>query len=194
MNVALRKPMTQEEFFVWAEAQDGRYEFDGFQPVAMTGGTMNHGIIADNIRAELRQRLRGGKCRSVSPDGGGVQTTGARTRCPEATITCSPSAGSARVIPDPVVVFEVVSQSTRRIDQVLKVREYHTVPSIKRYVLVEQTGVALTVHARQNDEPWTTTVIGGGDVLTIPEVGIEVPVAAIYEGVVFNEPDQPSRP
>ena len=53
MNVALRRPMTQEEFFAWAERQDGRYWFAGLQPVAMVGGTMAHSLIADNIRAEL---------------------------------------------------------------------------------------------------------------------------------------------
>jgi hypothetical protein len=39
MNVAFRQPlMTREQFFPWAQAQDERYEFDGFRPVAMTGG------------------------------------------------------------------------------------------------------------------------------------------------------------
>jgi hypothetical protein len=45
MNVAVRIPrMTREAFFDWAEAQDAPYEFDGFQPVAMNGGTIT--IIA----------------------------------------------------------------------------------------------------------------------------------------------------
>ncbi len=186
MNVALRKPMTQEEFFDWAEGQGGRYEFDGLQPVAMGSGSVAHGAIADNIRAELRQRLRGGPCRSVSPDGAGIQTIGKRVRYPEATVTCSPFANTDRIIPDPVVVFEVVSESTRRIDQVFKLREYHGVPSIKRYVLVEQIGVALTVHSRQRGEAWVTTVLGEGDVLALPEIGIEIPVAEIYDEVVFD--------
>lgn len=34
--------MTQDQFLDWVQAQEGRYEFDGFQPVAMTGGTINH--------------------------------------------------------------------------------------------------------------------------------------------------------
>nr|WP_321984494.1 hypothetical protein [uncultured Lichenicoccus sp.] len=42
MNVALRKPMTQEEFFDWVQAQDGRYECDGRQPVAVTDGCGKH--------------------------------------------------------------------------------------------------------------------------------------------------------
>ena len=186
MNVALRRPMTQEEFFAWAERQDGRYWFDGLQPVAMVGGTMAHSLIADNIRAELKQRLRGGPCRSISPEGGGVRTVGNRIRYPEATVTCSPFSNSDRLTPNPVIVFEVISQSTRRVDEVFKLREYHAVPSIRRYVLAEQTGMALTVHSRQGDEPWSTVVIGEGDTLPLPEVGIELPVAAIYDGVMFD--------
>jgi hypothetical protein len=39
MNVVLRTPrMTRDEFLTWAEVQRARYEFDGFVPVAMTGG------------------------------------------------------------------------------------------------------------------------------------------------------------
>ncbi len=178
--------MTREEFFDWAEAQDGRYEFDGFQPVAMTGGTNNHGIIADNIRFELKRRLRGGPCARIGPDGGGVATAGNKVRYPEATVSCSRIPGQEHLIPNPVVVFEVVSPSSVRTDQVLKLREYHAVPSIKRYVVIEQTGIALIVHSRQQEEPWTTAALLDGDVLVLSEIGIEIPVAEIYDGVVFD--------
>lgn len=53
MNFALRMPMTQEEFFDWAEAQEGRYEFDGFQPVALVGESGNHARIIRNINFQL---------------------------------------------------------------------------------------------------------------------------------------------
>ena len=54
MSAALQ-PMTMvEEFLAWEEAQQGRYEFDGFRPVAMTGGTFAHEvIIGQNLRTEL---------------------------------------------------------------------------------------------------------------------------------------------
>ena len=55
MRVALQQTMTREQFFDWAQAQAGRYEFDGQQPVAMTGGTNNHGLVVANIVAELKQ-------------------------------------------------------------------------------------------------------------------------------------------
>lgn len=198
MNVALRnpntRPMTREEFFLWAERQEKRHEFDGSRPIAMTGGTNEHGIIADNIRFELMSRLRGGPCRSMSSDGGGVATLGNRVRYPEATVTCSPVPGTERLIPDPVVVFEVVSPSSVRTDQVVKLREYHAVLSIKRYVLVEQDGIALTVHARTGTEPWATAPLVDGDTLALPEIGIEIPAAALYEGVALDEATAPSEP
>jgi hypothetical protein len=51
MSTSLRKSWTQEEFFAWAETQDRHYEFDGMQPVAMTGGTVAQGIIVHKFAA-----------------------------------------------------------------------------------------------------------------------------------------------
>jgi len=70
MNIALRKSWTQEQFFAWAEAQDERYEFDGIQPVAMTGGFNHASEIGINLVTALRTRLRGGGCRALGPDAG----------------------------------------------------------------------------------------------------------------------------
>ena len=49
MSNALREPMTLHEFLAWEERQELRYEFDGFQPVAMTGGTYAHDAIQVNL-------------------------------------------------------------------------------------------------------------------------------------------------
>ena len=55
MSVTFRVPaMTRDQFFDWAEAQGGRYEFDGFQPVAMTGGNLNHNRIVRGYQPNLR--------------------------------------------------------------------------------------------------------------------------------------------
>ena len=187
MNVALRKPMTQEQFFRWAEAQDGRYEFDGEQPVAMTGGTNDHSLIVVNLLTELRTKLRGKSCRVLSAEGGGVATIGTRIRYPDATVTCSPIRGSDRLAPNPVVVFEVVSGGNARTDRFHKMREYHAVPSIKHYVLVEQHTPVLVRYSRQNDEPWTATSLSLGDILALPEIDIDISVADVFDGVTFDD-------
>ena len=68
MSVALQKGMTLAEFLDWEERQELRYEFDGFQPVAMTGGTLRHEAIGGTLRALLHDRLRGNPCRPWGPN------------------------------------------------------------------------------------------------------------------------------
>src|SRR5689334_16267230 len=121
--------MSREEFFSWAEAQDGRYEFDGFQPVAMVGGTVNHSRITLNIHFALHSRLRGSGCEPLGPNAG-LGTIGDAVRYPNALVTCTRTPGDLRLVPGVVVVFEVLSPSSGRTDRIEKLLEYRTVPSI----------------------------------------------------------------
>jgi len=80
------------------------------------------------------------------------------------------------------VVFEVLSSTSGRTDRIEKLREYQAVSSIRRYVILEHTSVGLVVHSRLNGEDaWTATAPTDGDVLAMPEIGIEIPVAEFYE-------------
>ncbi|MGH7155076.1 MAG: hypothetical protein ACREF3_14225, partial [Acetobacteraceae bacterium] len=63
MTVAQRRPMTLPQFLAWEERQELRYEFDGLQPVAMTGGTLRHEAIGNRLRALLLSKLEGKQCR-----------------------------------------------------------------------------------------------------------------------------------
>ncbi|WP_428393021.1 Uma2 family endonuclease [Lichenicoccus sp.] len=187
MSIALRKPMTQDEFFDWAEAQDERYEFDGFQPVAMTGGSGNHARITRNINLQLSLRLEdSGPCEALASDAG-VQTEGKTVRYPDGVVTCSPFDGRNRLVPNPVIVIEVVSPSSVREDRIIKPDEYAVVPSIKRYVIVEQTVIGLTVLWRENNEPWHFQTLKAGDTLALPEITAEIPVDSLYARVNFDE-------
>jgi Uma2 family endonuclease len=176
MSVPLHKVWTQEEFFTWAVAQEGRFEFDGVRPISMTGGTVAHEIIVCNLYDALRGRLRAGPCRPFGPNAG-VATIGSAVRYPDALITCSKQDPKSRKIVGAVVVFEVVSESGGGTDRNLMLREYAAVPSILRYVLLESTLAGLTVHARpQPGAVWGTSTLTAEDSLHIPEVDIEIPL------------------
>jgi Uma2 family endonuclease len=191
MTAPLHKAWTQEEFFAWAERQETRYEFDGFRPVAMTGGTTGHSMIGVNLIGELRNRLRGSPCRPLGPDAG-VATVGSTVRYPDALVTCTSVDPTGRTVPGVVVVFEVLSASSGAIDRVVKLREYAAVASIKRYVILESTAIGVQVLERAAPEQaWQTTGLTDGDILRMPEIGIEIPVAAIYEGIDFMDRDEP---
>ena len=180
--------MTRAQFLDWARGQELRYEFDGLQPVAMTGGTRNHSRIARNIYFALRTRLNGTGCEPLGADAG-VATIGDAVRYPDALVTCTKGPGSDRVIPGVVVVFEVPGPSCGRTDRIDKLREYRAVPSIRRYLILEQGSVGMTVHARlSGDDDWTATALTEGDVLRMPEIGIEIPVIEFYVGTELSAP------
>jgi len=197
VNVALRKPvMSRAQFFDWAAAREERYEFDGFQPVAMTGGTTRHNIITQNVIFGLRTGLRGSGCRPLGP-GAGVATTGEAVRYPDALVTCTKFADTERLVPSVVVVFEVLSPTSGYIDRIVKVREYRAVPTIRRYVILEYASMGVTVLARDGaDDPWTATTLTADETLQMPEIGIEIPVFEFYEGtdVPRVTDDKPTAP
>jgi Uma2 family endonuclease len=189
MNVALTYPWTAEQFLRWAGTQEGRYEYDGVRPVAMTGGSADHSRILTNIHVALRSRLRGTGCSHFGPDLG-VRTVGESVRFPDALITCTKFPGTERLAPDVVVVFEVLSPDSGRRDRIEKVREYAAVASVRRYVIVEAAGKGLFVLHRQHaDAEFAVLTLTEGDTLELPEVGISVPVAEIYEDVAFEQAD-----
>ena len=68
MNLAVRKPMTLAEFLAWEERQEQRYEFDGFEPVAMAGGSLAHSAIRRNLAMALGTRSRGKPCQFFGSD------------------------------------------------------------------------------------------------------------------------------
>ena len=192
MNLALRKPMTLAEFLEWEERQPMRYEFDGVGPVAMTGGTYGHSTIQGNLATALGGRLRGKRCRFHGSDLK-FQVAEGHVRYPDGMVLCSPVDRTATVVYDPVVVFEVLSPSTASDDRIVKAREYQATPSVQRYVMLEQDGVSATVYAGSG-ETWTHEILIANSILALPEIEVELPLAELYEGIVFEAQDQSDQP
>jgi Uma2 family endonuclease len=193
MNFALRKPMTLAEFLEWEERQPMRYEFDGVGPVAMTGGTAGHADVQRNLAIAVGGRLRGKPCRFYGSDLK-FQVAEGHVRYPDGMVVCSQVDRTTTVIYDPVIVFEVLSPSTTRDDRIVKAREYQATPSVQRYVMLEQDAVGATVYARSGNA-WTHEILVADSILTLPEIGVELPLAELYEGIVFEaEQDGDSAP
>lgn len=186
MNIALREPMTLADFLIWEREQELRYEFDGFRPVAMTGGTVEHSVIGTNLVRALEDRLRGKPCRAFRGDLKII--VAGRVRYPDALVTCSPVPPRTDIIPHPVVVFEIQSDSTGHIDRVTKNVEYRATPSIQHYVMLEQTSMAATIFSRKG-EGWVGALLIGETTLALPAIGIELPLAALYEGITLPQQD-----
>ena len=184
MNLMLRQAMTREQFLAWESRQELKYEFDGFQPVAMTGGTAAHAAIQRNLIRSLANRLLGKPCQ---PYGSELKiVVSGSIRYPDAFVVCTPVSPRAVVVTDPVVVFEILSPSTTHTDMVLKNAEYQATPSVQRYVILQQVAVGANVFSRKGED-WIAGSLKDGDVLSMPEIGIETPLAELYLGIDLAE-------
>ena len=178
----MNEPMSLETFLDWESRQELKYEFDGFQPVAMTGGSSEHAAIQVNLIRALGNRLDGGPCRVFGSE---LKIAAAGSiRYPDAFVVCTRVSRGTFVVTDPLVVFEILSPSTSSIDRIKKNWEYRQTPSIQQYVILEQTSQAATVYVRDGQDWKAETLIGDMD-LALPEIGITVPLSELYRDVSF---------
>ena len=176
--------MTLAEFLAWEERQELKHEFDGLGPVAMTGGTAAHSSIQGNLAASLIPRLRDKPCNYHGNDLKFITAEGT-VRYPDGMVVCVPIDRKAKFVERPTVVFEVLSPSTTRTDRIAKVREYQATPSVQRYVMLEQDGVAAVVYARAG-AVWTHEILTAESLLALPEIDVALPLAELYEGIAFE--------
>jgi len=178
---------TWEAYLEWEARQEIKHELVDGRVRAMAGGTVRHDIIANNLRAELRTRLRGGPSRVQGPDL--KVRAGRNARYPDAVIDCGPRVPEAVLAQQPVAVFEVLSKSTAWIDQGLKLRDYGATPSIRYCALISQDEPRALVYVRDDDgrlDIGAAALLEGMEAsIELPELGVSLPFAALYEDVAF---------
>jgi len=170
-----------------------KHEYLGGVVYAMAGAQNTHNIIAVNTIIALQTRLRGQKCRTFNSDTKiRIQSPNhLRFYYPDASVICRPNPPTDSYQDEPVIVVEVLSHGTRRIDEGEKKDAYLTIPSLKLYALIEQDSAAVVVFRRFDGSFEREVYLGLETVLPLVEIGIELPLAEIYEGVEFiNEPEE----
>ena len=189
MSEARRQEWGLEAFLAWEADQPQRWELIDGRPRLMTGGTQAHDLIAVNITAALRQRLRGSPCR---PGGSDLRlvTGNGNVRYPDALIDCGPLRPESHEASEPAVVFEVLSRSTAWIDLHAKLRDYDATPGTRLYVLVAPDTPWVAVWTRDpSGRLAVAAALAEPDaVLALDPVPAALPLAEIYEGLSFPAP------
>src|SRR5437868_4308410 len=178
MSNTAEKLMSVTEFLAWEREQPERYEYAGGLVTMMTGASLVHVTITMNIAFALRQSLRGSGCRPFTNDA--KVLAGGSVRYPDITVTCARFGGKDDIVPDPVVVIEVISPSTEREDRGRKKFDYFATPSIQQYALIEQDARRVDLYTRSGDR-WTDEIIEGDAVLKLSSIGVEVSLDTVYE-------------
>jgi Uma2 family endonuclease len=100
-------------------------------------------------------------------------------------VTCTGGENASTMVSDPVVIFEVLSPSTAATDRITKAREYQAMPSVQRYVMLEQDRIGATVYTRASGD-WKHQILIEDSILVLPEIGVELSLTELYEGLVFD--------
>jgi Uma2 family endonuclease len=138
-----------------------------------------------NVLAELRNRLRGRDCRPFTGDGS-IEMKPGQIRGPDIGVDCGRRNPNATKAALPRVVFEVLSPTTRDFDTINKLKEYKTVESLSRIVVIEPNAPQAIVWSRGEARTWQKVVQQGLDqAIEMPEIGVTLPFKEIYDGVEF---------
>ena len=173
--------MSREEYRRWADAQPrGRFERVAGEVVAMAPERVAHNRVKQRVWRALDATLRaaGLPCEALG-DGITVEIGDDHDYEPDALVNCGePLPADAVAAPNPVIVVEVLSPSTRAADTGGKLAEYFRVPSVEHYLIL-RADLPQVIHHRRQGNGIETRVLSGG-VLRLDPPGIEVSVTDFY--------------
>jgi Uma2 family endonuclease len=182
--------MTPEAFLAWESEQADRHEFIHGEIYAMTGGTLRHAAIAGNCLIALKSRLLPRGCQVYQSEAK-VHVDG-NFFYPDVVAQCSQHEMIDQVVPQPVVIVEVLSPSTEKYDQLTKWPLYQSLPGLRTFLLVHQDRVQVQLYRRSGDA-WTYTLHQSlADVLELSEPALTLPVRELYAGVRGLDPAHPA--
>ncbi len=181
MSTLAQRKMTVDEFLAWAEGQEGRWELYNGVPYAMPSERADHIEAKSAVYLALLRAVRkaGVPCH-VQSDGASVRISRYVLRGPDALVYCGPKLPpDALETPNPVIVVEVLSPSTRKLDEAVKRDEYFSLPSVQHYLLVDPDGPPVIHFSRQPDGTVLRSVVHEG-ALSLSPPGMAVGVAEMF--------------
>jgi len=142
--------MTVDEYLAWAEDRPGRYELCEGAVTAISPEGAGHAERKAAVYAALKAaiRARGVPCHAL-PDGMTVRIDDTTAYEPDAVVYCGAKLPPTAIeVTNPVIVVEVLSPSTRRIDLSVKLADYFRVPGLAHYLIVYPEKPRIIHHAR----------------------------------------------
>jgi Uma2 family endonuclease len=182
--------LTEEQYLTLERASEFKSEYFDGEMFAMSGGSMQHARLQQNLTTELSIALRGGRCEAFGSDLR-VRVSSRMYTYPDISVVCGkPLLADDRqdVLLNPVAVFEVLSPSTEKYDRGLKLQRYRTITTLQDYILVSQSELRIEQYTRQENNLWVLRDCESlDDELNIASIGVSLPLRRLYDRVEFPE-------
>jgi Uma2 family endonuclease len=188
-QVAEKKDYTPEEYLDLEVHSQERHEYIDGAIVTMVGGMPNHNQIVLNLAGSLNLTLKRQPYR--------VFVTDQRLWIPQQHIYTYPDvmvvqgdlqlqAGRKDTITNPLIIAEVLSESTEAYDRSGKFAAYRTIPTVQEYVLIDQYSMHVEQYLRTEPRKWIFSEYDGADaLLSLSSISFEISLADLYDKVEF---------
>ena len=187
---------TPEQYLEMDHRADHRSEYVNGEILAMAGASRVHNRITLNVGAALTALLRGSPCEPFVSDLRVKSPATGSYLFPDVVVGCDPlefEDNSLDILLNPTVIMKVLSPTTAVDDRSWKFAHYRRLETLMDYVMLSQYQPFIEHYTRQGDQWVLTEVAGLGAVLSLPSIGCELPLSAIYERVEFApDPEMPA--
>lgn len=183
------KTYTAEEYLALELASDSRSEYRNGQIIPMTGGTPAHNQIASALNALLWFGLRGKPYSLFVADQRLWIPSADLYTYPDVMVIAHPlklKSGRKDTVMNPLLIAEVLSESTQGYDRGDKFAAYRTISTLQEYLLIEQSKPAVEQFVKQTENQWLLTAHSGLEAkVKLQSVEVEIALADLYESVGF---------
>ena len=178
--------LSPEEYLTIERNAEFKSEYLDGVAYAMAGGSERHNLIAANVIIALGVQLRDRPCRVYPSDLKVRVPNSKRFFYPDVSVICGETLFADEkkdVILNPVLVVEVLSESTEAFDRGKKFSSYQQIESLREYLLVAQDEFVVEHYLRQ-ENGWLYTKANGLDsALALPALNCRIALSDIYNKV-----------
>ena len=178
--------ISPEEYLEREETSTERHEYFKGEIFMMAGGTFNHEVICANVVSGLQQHTRRKQCTALGSNMKILVKENGLYTYPDAMLICGkPEFSQDRkdIVSNPLLIVEVLSDSTKSYDRGDKFALYRGLPSFAHYVLIHQNQPLVEYHHKTSGG-WLLTEIAGMDAtLCVQELAFEMPFRELYADV-----------
>ncbi len=174
--------ISPEEYLEGEKFSSVKHEYVDGHVYAMVGTSKAHNLIAINFLSALREHLRGSPCQVFIAE---IKVHVAAANAffyPDVLVACDDADGHEYYSDRPVLIIEVLSDSTQARDSLEKRIAYQSLPSLQEYLLVAQHKKEVSIY-RRSIEGWDLEVCSPGDRVDLVSVDLTIELETLYEDV-----------
>jgi Uma2 family endonuclease len=181
----------QEYELLEAQAEEIRYEYEAIdnsqygEVTAMSGAGGIHHAIVQNLTVFFRNHFRPKGCRVYSETMKLEVLSKKKYYYPDVMVACKVNL-SDKAVSNPILLVEVLSESTLKRDLGSKLDAYQTIPGLQAYLIVDQAECWVRLYVKE-ENTWITTPLYTliEETIEIPALQLQLPVAEIYQDITF---------